>query len=494
MTSEKTSDKIPFKEQLAYGVGALMDGGGVALMSCILTKYMSDGLGISIGVATTIYTVSRLWDAVSDPMMGAISDRTRSKYGRRRPYLFVGGISVLIALLLLFAPLESMGITGNGQKIAWMLVMYLIYNTASTVSQVPYCSLSSDISPDYKERNKANTVKLVFSAAGSGLAYVVPLLVLGMFTKENGISDVSFWLIIALGFGILFGGGLVVCSLFVKERVTAPEGAEQQKFDLKKFVSEPFKIKSFRWHLVMYVCVLMCSDMLSALAAYYADNVWHGHKPFGLMEFSSMFIVAPLMVSAVVSFPLIYRLMNKKGKAVAFRLGLPLYILGGILLAVLDPKWCPVEVIPFVALIMGVGFAGAQMMPWIIFPDAVDVAELKLGERNTGNFSGMMTLMRKVAGALAIGSIGWILKPIGYQSSTAGEVVQQSENVVLAIRLLMGVSVAVLIAIALFASFKYKVTSQKLDRVRYFNEKRKSGEDLTADEAAEKEALLTELA
>ena len=164
------------------------------------------------------------------------------------------------------------------------------------------------------------------------------------------------------------------------------------------------------------------------------------------------------------------------------------------MLAVLDPKWCPVEVIPFVALIMGVGFAGAQMMPWIIFPDAVDVAELKLGERNTGNFSGMMTLMRKVAGALAIGSIGWILKPIGYQSSTAGEVVQQSENVVLAIRLLMGVSVAVLIAIALFASFKYKVTSQKLDRVRYFNEKRKSGEDLTADEAAEKEALLTELA
>lgn len=73
----------------------------------------------------------------------------------------------------------------------------------------------------------------MFSAAGSGLAYVVPLLVLGMFTKENGISDVSFWLIIALGFGILFGGGLVVCSLFVKERVTAPEGAEQQKFDLK---------------------------------------------------------------------------------------------------------------------------------------------------------------------------------------------------------------------------------------------------------------------
>ena len=79
-------------------------------------------------------------------------------------------------------------------------------------------------------------------------------------------------------------------------------------------------------------------------------------------------------------------------------------------------------------------------------------------------------------------------------AKTAGEVVQQSENVVLAIRLLMGVSVAVLIAIALFASFKYKVTSQKLDRVRYFNEKRKSGEDLTADEAAEKEALLTELA
>ncbi len=493
-------DAIPFNEQLAYGAGAFMDGGGVALMACILVKYMTS-LGISFAIASTIFMVAKFWDAISDPIMGFISDNTRSKYGRRKPYLLLGGVLTIFGLFLLFAPIKEWGMDMNGM-IAYMVIMYILWNTISTISQVPYCSLAGDISPSFQARNDANTIKLVFSAAGAGLAYLVPLLVLEAYTLPAGeallpsINAYEFWVIITVAFGVLFGGGLIISAFKVKERIqpTTPK----EKFDFKKFIkgySGPFKNKSFRWHIGMYASSFACADVLSALAVYYATDVWHGYQLFG-MEFSSLFIVAPLMVAAVVAFPIVRYAMNKKTKQFAFRFGLPFYIVGGILLAVMDPSWAPPILVPIISFLMGLGFGGAQMMPWIIFADTVDVAEFATGERPTASYSGMMTLVRKVAGALSVGMIGWILTPIGYiTDENATEYIVQSPEVLLAIRLLMGILIASLIAISLFSSFKFRVTNKKLERMRYFMDLNREGKlaDITEEEKAEREALIHEL-
>ena len=174
----KPEDKIPTKEKIFYGLGALMDGGGVALMACVLLNYMTDTLLIASAAASTIMLISKIWDAVTDPVMGYISDNTRSRFGRRKPYMFIGGISLIVALFLLFAPIREWGITDQAGMIAWMLIFYMFWNTCSTCSQVPYTSMASDISPSFKERNNANTVKVVFVAVASGIAYLVPLLLL----------------------------------------------------------------------------------------------------------------------------------------------------------------------------------------------------------------------------------------------------------------------------------------------------------------------------
>lgn len=228
---------------------------------------------------------------------------------------------------------------------------------------------------------------------------------------------------------------------------------------------------------------------------YYATDVWHGYELFG-MKMSSLFIIAPMMVAAVVMFPLARVMMDKKSKQFAFRMGLPFYIGGGIMLAAMDPSWAPPILVPIVALIMGLGFGGAQMMPWIIFPDTVDVAEMATGQRPTGTYSGMMTLARKVGGGLGVGMVGWVIGALGYVSNDSNDpaaYVQQSDAVLLTVRLTLGISVAVFITIALIASFRYKITSAKLTRIRYFIEARKSGKALTDEESAEREALIAEL-
>ena len=504
LSYRQSPDYVPTKEKLAYGCGAFMDGGGVALMSCVMLKYMEGGLGIEIGIASTIMMVSKIWDAVTDPIMGFISDNTRGRWGRRKPYMFFGGILLILGIFLLFLPVEEWGIISADNKaglVAWMVVMYLLWNTFSTITMVPYCSMSSDISPSFKERNNANTVKLVFNAAASGLAYVLPLLFIEALISHNTGGDgylfmpsmnaTEFWLAICIIFGVLFGGGLIITGLFVKERikVTTPK----EKFDFKQFVknyAEPYKNRSYRWHIVMYVAAFTCLDMISALAVYYATDVWAGKELFG-MEMSSLFIIAPLMVAAVIMFPLARYVMDKKSKQFAFRMGLPAYIIAGIMLCAMDPSWAPPILVPIVSLLMGFGFGGAQMMPWIIFPDTVDVGQMATGERSTGTYSGMMTLARKIAGALGVGLVGWILGGVGYDENNAPG--DQTDEVLLAVRLIMGLAVVFFIAIAFYASFRYKINNKKLTRVRYFIEARKAGTELSEEEEAERTALVHEL-
>lgn len=495
-------DLVPGKEKLCYGIGGFMDGGAVALMSCVMLKYMTTW-GIAPAIASTIMMVAKIWDAITDPLMGFISDNTRGKFGRRKPYMVVGGILVIVALTLLFMPVRKWGMSTGGFT-AYILIFYLVWNTVSTITQVPYCSMSGDISPLYKERNNANTVKLVFTSLSSGISYVVPLLVLEAMISKDGflfvpnISPVTFWLIIGLGFGLLFGIGLVICGLFVKERVHV--NTPKIKFDFKQFLNnyiEPYKNRSYRWHIIMYCAAFMCMDMISALAVFYATDVWHGYKLFG-MDISSLFIVAPLMVAAVLMFPLSRVLMDKKSKQFVFRMGLPFYILGGIMFAIMDPSWTPPILIPIVALVMGLGFGGAQMMPWMIFPDTIDVAELATGKRPTGTYSGMMTLARKVAGAFGVGLVGWVMTGAGYIENTSGDAsnyVVQPSSALLAIKLMMGISIVVLISVAMFASFKYKVTNAKLKRIRYFCELAEQGalDTLSEEERQERIALIEEL-
>ena len=561
LSFKSSPDYVPMKEKLAYGCGALMDGGGVALMACVMLKYMTDTLGIVAASASTIMMVSKIWDAVTDPLMGSITDNTRTRWGRRRPFMVFGGVFLIIALALLFAPIKDWwGITSQAGMISYVLIFYIVWNTCSTITQVPYTSMASDISPSFRERNNANTIKLVFTAIASGLAYILPLLILG--AREKGtISGTTFWIIMVAVFGTMFGGGLIITGLFTKERVK-PEKAEKKKFDFKQFLKgyiQPYKNKSYAWHIGMYVSAFACMDMLSALAAYYASHVWRGVKMtlpiVGEMTFSSMFIIAPIMVAAVLAFPLVRVVMDKKGKAFAFRMGLPFYILGGILIAVLNPQMgCPPWVIPIIAFMMGFGFGGAQMIPWMNFPDTLDVAELTLGERPTGNYSGMMTLVRKIGGAFGVGTIGWVLTGVGYEgynaaTTAADALAQQDPNsafaleyvktdstkiaeflkdnqavvsnklnelaangkisfdtsgfdvasvadnvnkVLLTIRLLMGISIAVLIAFALFSSFRFHLNNKVLSRMRYFSEKIKNGEydELTDEEKQERIDLI----
>ncbi|HOK81980.1 MAG TPA: MFS transporter [Clostridia bacterium] len=479
-------DKIPLSEKIIYGAADLFGGGQATMLSLLLLIFFTDIIGISAAYAGTVILVSKLWDAVSDPMCGIISDNLRTKMGRRKPFMIVGGILIIPALAFLFAPIQNLG--SQAAKVAFAAAAYVVYCTVSTISQVPYMSMSSDISCDYRERNIANLIKLGFDMLAAVICYLAPSMLFEAL-KEGRISQTAFYLIIVFGFGLMFGAPLVIAGFVVKER--APYPAEKSRFDIKGWINS-FKVKSFKYHILMYIGSFLSMDLISNLALYYVANVLRGVQLFG-REIGTVFIIAPMMVLAGLAIPVYFILMQKKTKQFSYRAGIPLYIAGVILLAVYQTNW-PAWIVLAAAAMMGIGFGGAQMMPWIVFPDTIEVAELKLGYRPTGNFSGIMTFSRKISTALAIQIVGLGLTWAGYQPGTAGEIIVQPHSVLIAIRIMLGVSVTLFLLMGFYASVRYKVTNKKLDRIRCLTDAAREGRELTEEEAKEKEALIKELA
>ena len=514
-------------ERLAYGAGEIYGGGYAALLGVVLTFVLTNLILVGIPhaeiYAAIIIVISKVWDAISDPLMGVISDNTRTKIGRRRPWIIIGGALVPVAFAIMFMP-WARNIQSAGLRITYACIGYFLLCTVNTISQVPYASLSAEISADFKERNKANSVKLIYSILASGAFYLIPAAATEAYSAYithgtsayGSIDETGFFLIVAVMCGLIFGVSTVLVGIFSKERIPYDK-TKKSKFSFKSYAI-PLKNKSYRYHLIMYITAFGCYDFISALVLYYVTAVVPNITIFG-MKMSSMFIVAPMMVMAAVTYPLNMKLKSSKGKQFAFRWGLPCYILGAIGLAVF-PNTTNTNIswlLLLCAAIMGTGFGGAQMMPWLIFADTQDVAELKTGVKDTGTYSGLMTFTRKIGTAIAQSTVLIVLACVKYSAYTdeivknkaaiaeaeaAGEILDTSQmlleypaSVTNAIRILFALVVVVMIGLAIWASLKYKINDQKLTRIKYYLEKQRAGENdsLSEEEQAERKALLEEL-
>ncbi len=485
----KPEDKIPFKEKLAYGAMDIFGGGQGSLLSLLLTYFFTSIVGVPAEFAGTAILIAKIWDAIIDPTFGIITDNTRTKLGRRRPYIIVGGALIIPAMLFLFAPIQGFNDT---IKSVWICVAYLVYCSVSSLSQVPFNSMSSDISADYRERNKANLIKLLFDLASAGLCFLLPNFLLSAL-KSGTIDYTTFYLVLCLVFGGVFSLPLVFGACVVKER--APYDLEhKEKLNIKEYFGT-IKVKSFYLHLIMYVCAYIAMDVISAVALYYCENILAGMEIFGLdMGNNSIVVIGPFMVCAALAVPLAYYNMRKRSKQFAYRFTIPGFILAVIVMVCVQPDWSPWIVI-IDMVVMGFFFGGSQVMPWLIFPDTVDVVELKKGDRPSGSMGAVMTFCRTITTAVATSSVAWVIAAGGYIEHEATEIVQQPASVATALRIFIGVMVGVLFIVAFISSMCYRVTDKKLQRIRYFNDKNRAGENdtLTIAEQVEKEMLITEL-
>ena len=451
--------KVPLKEKLFFGAADLYGGGAQALITAVYLVFLLLN-GLEPFQAGLIILIARLWDAVSDPLMGIISDNTRTKWGRRRPYIFVGGFMVIVSFALLFMPLYAM--QGTALKFMLYLIAYVFYNTLSTMINVPYSSMSTEISLDYMEKTSVNTIRLLFSMASGAISAVVPMLLTERLLDQS-LPIPMFTLIMVFVFGVFYGVPLVLCAVKCKVRIPIPE--EKIKFSVKSFI-RPLKVKPFVYLLMFYLFAYSCMDIIAANIILFAD--------FGIdANVSSFLYLIIIMVSYALFIPL-HSMLMKKGvsKPFLFRVGIPVYILGIVFLCLIIPLFgLPDWTIFLACFIIGGGMSGSQLLPWIIFPDVVDAAELQLNDRPTGSFSGLMTFIKKSTSAIAIALSTLVLQFSGYikpETDEFGYITQtfaQPSSAVWGIRMVIMVPVIIFMIIAFINARKLKLTPERSEMI-----------------------------
>ena len=438
---------ITLKTKLGYGVA---DFGGNLFFTAtafVLLNYLTDTVGLSAALAGIALMVGRIWDAFYDPVIGYISDRTKTKMGRRRPFMLGGSIPLFIAMIIMFTNPSLIIGAGISQTVLFVytMVIYIILCTAYSTVNIPYSSLGPELTNDYNERTSLNGYRFGFAGIGTLLGAGLALPIVAMAPDKN------------LGFvlmGTIFGAVLLVSTLTtvfsVKE---SSEIRPAMTMGFWETYREVFKNKPYLLILLTYILHILAITIASGMMIYYFKYI---------LVAENMTTIAMLLLIgiAILFIPVSVAMSKKTGKKLVYGAGFIIMAIGLMVLFFLG-QTLGVTFNLIIIGIMGIGMGLLYAMPYAIVADAIEYDYLRTGERREGAFFGIWTWGLKIGQALAAFLMGIILEAMGYVAN----VIPQSESAQLGIRLFLGPIAAVIFILAAVALYYYPITEKRYKEI-----------------------------
>jgi glycoside/pentoside/hexuronide:cation symporter, GPH family len=451
-------------QKTTYGAGDMSISLAVTIVGAYFAIFLTDVVGLSPGLAAIALFVGRSWDYVNDPLVGYLSDRTRSRWGRRRPYLLFGAVPFGLAFALMWwrPPFDAQ---------AWLVVYYalayLVFDAAVTVVYMPYVSLTPELTQDYDERTSLTSYRMAFSLLASLIAFVVPAAMIGRFYPDNASRVLTMGLV----FGLACIAPILVTFFGTSER-SAYEHQEQPK--LIPSIRAALRNRPFVFGMVMFLLTWMSIALLQATLLYFIKYVL-------VREAQADLIMAAIFVTALVTLPIWLAVSNRSDKRRAYVIGIAFWAAVQVVLVLLSGK-TPLALVMAMCVLAGVGVAAAHVLPWSIIPDAIEWDEWKTGARHEGMFYSIVTLAQKVASSIAVPLALLLLEAAGYEgaaSATGADelVAAQSESAVNAIRVLVGPIPAMLLIAGILFALNYPLDREEHRRVTRELELRRAGNE-----------------
>ncbi len=391
----KEHDNIVGK--ISYACGDIYGGGSFLIVGLLLLAFLTKVEGLSGVWAGTIIFIGKAWDAVTDPFMGILSDRNKSRFGRRRYFFLIGTVPVFLSWVMLW---YCFGITNEALKILYYTIAFILFSSAFTMVMVPYNALLADMTSDYNKRSAFTAMRLSFSAGSAIVCGIVPNIVTGSFkTPQAG------YLVMALIFGAIFGLCWFAVFFGTWENTA---GMTKAGFTFKEWYSV-FKNRSFRLYALIFIFSQMAIDITMAIAVFYLSVT---------LQKDSLYTIAmgSILVVQLLFIILFSKVAQRYGKKIPGIIAASVWIAACILIFTFTPETPDIVIIPVCALI-GVGAAGCNLVSWSILPDITDVDELITGKRREGLYSGVSTFLRKLSGGIMVGITGIMLDVFHYSEN-----------------------------------------------------------------------------
>ncbi len=459
--------------RLMYGMAEFYGGGAFLIINTFFAVFMTKALGIPAALAGTIPLVGKIWDAITDPIMGSITDRTKSRFGAKRFYILIGGIASAITFILMWLTIPTESVVAN---YIFYLIMYCLFSTGFTILTVPYNGLLPDMIDDYTMRSRFSSVRMIWSTLGAMVCGLVPTFII----RDN--LDTAAYLRCAVIFGILF---------FISAMVTFAGTWEKQKEPVRTSVAESFpqaasvfRSRSFRLFIGIYLFGQCAMDFVSGTAVYYVDDVLNGYDN-GYFTY----LMAVLMISQLVGMLIFGPIMSRTSKRFTILVGAPIRLAGTLGLLAFSYEGASIVPVLIMGGLIGLGNAATLTSIFAIMADMAEVDELITSIHRPGIVSGMATFARKVSAGISAAVIGILLSAVGFDEVIANSGARQSASTQHGIALIFIIVPAILITGLIIVGILFPITGKEFAVIQKEIARRK-GEDTS--ETTEEEIRICE--
>lgn len=458
--------KTAILPMINYSYTNMFLGGAGYIISMYFTIFLTDVVNLDLKQAGMIVMLATLWDAVTDPVMGIITDRTRSKYGKHRRYLLWGIPVLFVSYTLLW---NSYGITPKSAMVYYTLI-YMLYKTAYTIISVPHTAMLPELAPDYDLRTQYNSMGYLFNSAGMVPAYLIAIAILAIFGSGSKINSQSRTPFVVIGLVLSAFFSTAVYLTYSKTREPSSLSNVNEKLDLKYFFNEyvlVFKNRSFRQYFFMNLFYQFATGFYLNTKVYYIKYLANQYKSYALLN-------AVAGVAEAAAFPLNYALTIKFGKKRCGSIVTPLMVAGlSIGLFMMSSSGGASGVLWFLLMLLSMilypfGMSGLGFVATNVFPDLTDVDELITGRRREGVISTFNTFIKKSVAGVMAAFVGFILQDFGLVTGKAAEeyeklnsaVYPQSSSAIFGVRLCVAIIPIVAAVIAWFLLHKFQMTKE----------------------------------
>lgn len=444
MKNDLNQSKVPFISKLAYGMGDVGCNFSWMFVGNFLMIFYTDVFGISMSAVATLMLFSRFWDAINDPIIGGLSDKTHTRWGRYRPWLlFAAPLTALVLILTFWAHPDW----SQTHKIIYMAVTYCILVLGYTCVNIPYGTLCGAMTQNMTERAQINTSRSVSAMIAIGIINIITIPLIEWLGNGNARQG---YLLIAILYGTIFAVCHIFCFAKTKEVVEVPVA---QKIPLRLRLQAVAKNKPYLLALLGQVLFGFILYGRNADLLYYFTYV---ENDAVLFTYYSMAIIIPSIIGAA-CFPKVFQLTSNKGWAASvFAFGTGITI---IALFFFSPVTSPIPFYLFAALSQFF-FSGFNTAIYAIIPDCVEYGEWRTGIRNDGFQYAFISLGNKIGMALGTALLALSLGWAGYEANTT-----QNEAVVAIMRHSFSTIPGILWVVTALALFFYKLDKRSYNRI-----------------------------
>jgi GPH family glycoside/pentoside/hexuronide:cation symporter len=447
---------LSFWTKMAFGAGDLGPAITANIIIFFQLVFFTNVAGIPAGLAGSVLLISKIWDAVNDPVVGVLTDKTRSRrWGRRLPWLLYGAIPFGLFFFLLWIVPEF-----GGKSAEWLLFWYYVIIGALsqifyTVVNLPYTAMTPELTQDFDERTQLNSFRFAFSIGGSILSLILAQIIFNIIPEEQRQTQ---YLVLAALCTVISVLAVYWCVYgtrkraiaFEKKRVEAPPA---EAISLLQQFTIAFSNVPFLYVIGIYLFSWLAVQITASIIPYFVVNCMQ------MKQADIPMVLIAVQVTAMAMLFVWSDLSKKLGKRAVYCMGSSLWIIAQVGLFLLQPG--QLGLMYLLATMAGVGVSTAYLVPWSMIPDVIELDELKTGQRREGVFYGFMVLLQKLGLALGLFLVGISLEASDFLEAKPGQSLPlQPDSALDAIRWAIGPIPTISLILGLVLTYFYPITRE----------------------------------